>query len=344
MKKPELFENSIAELAGLWIAEGDDKTKWEITITNNSLELIKFSYNVLKRLFRPKNFRIYIYLPEKSWVIKERLPKAILKYYMDQRANKPYFILRFANVIKVKEWKQMVQKICSNERYYSDILRGFFAGEGNIKTGTHSDRTLRMAQKEPIPVINKILEHFQIEWKFSNRERSYVIVGRNNWKKLADIRIADMHPIKKQKFWEVYDGYKQWHYKKHYIRDNIETLLITPLTSSELAIKFNRDHSRLTEILCELKKKNKVQMFKVRSKIYWLSINSKIIPISKRKRSILDTINVKPKRTYEIAHELGIDQKGALRRLRELEKLQLVYREDYFWSKLPIQKEVLVYE
>ena len=335
------FSDDTAELVGLWVAEGDDRSKNEITITNNSFELIEFSYNILYKLFKAENYRLYVYLPDKNQKVNINLPIRNIRYYLDIRANKPYFILRIANVKFMKEWRKLVGEICIGKGFYAAILRGFFAGEGNIKTGSHSDRTLRIAQKEPIELINQILKYFNIEFRFSKRGRSYEIFGRKNWEKLADINIADLHPIKKKKFWEVYSSYKQWHYEKHHIRNTILNYLNKPRTSSEIAKKFNRSQSRIQSILTKLKREGGIKNFRVRSRDYWLSVNSRIIPISGTKMKIMNLLD-KPKKIYEIANNLQIDEKSVSRRLNELKELGLVDREGYGWNKNTNNMEVLV--
>lgn len=343
MRREWKISNSVAELVGLWLAEGDNKTNREITITNNVFDLILFSYKTLKKLFRAENYRIYIYLPSENYLLKEKLPKVAIRKYVDKRARKPYFILRLANVEIVKKWKRIVSEVCSQEKLYAPIVRGFFAGEGNIKTGSHKNRTIRIAQKERMELIDKILDYFEIEWKFSKNERSYEIIGRKNWEKLAEIKIADLHSEKKIRFWNAYNSYMQWHYKKHHIRNNILCYLDKPKTSLELAEQFDRSQARLQDILIDLKKEGKIRNFQVRSKNYWLKNDSKIIPISKRKKTILDCLSI-PRRTCEITGILKIDEKGTLRRLRELNNLGLVSRNNYHWYKLPIDYEVMICE
>lgn len=343
MNKGWVLSDEVAELAGLWLAEGDDKTRWEITITNNVFDLILFSYKTLNKIFKADNYRIYVYLPKKDYNLEEKLPPVAVKKYVDKRATKPYFILRLADIKKVRVWRTIVNEVCSQEKFYASILRGFFAGEGNIKTGSHKNRTIRIAQKERIEIMDKILNHFWIEWKFSKKGRSYEIVGRKNWEKLAKIKIADLHPDKKKKFWNVYESYKQWHYKKHHIRDNVLNYLSEPKTSLELAEQFDRGQARIQDVLIDLKKEGKIKDFVVRSKHYWLTTESNLVPISNRKKTILDCL-ASPKRTCEIAKTLKIDGKSALRRLRELDGLGLVSRNDYYWHKIQTNNEVMVCE
>ena len=50
----------------------------------------------------------------------------------------------------------------------------------------------------------------------------------------------------------------------------------------------------------------------------------------------------KPKKIYEIANNLQIDEKSVSRRLNELKELGLVDREGYGWNKNTNNMEVLV--
>ncbi len=338
------LSKEVAELVGLWLAEGDNKSIREITITNNCIELIQFSYRVLNRLFNRAKFRLYVYLSKDHSKDIPGLPKvAVTKYYSDVRARRPYFILRIASTELNRDWKRIVEVICSQEHLSDDILRGFFAGEGNIKFGSHHNRAIRIAQKEPKKVISAILDRLGIEWRFSIKERAYVIVGRSNWEKAAKIRIADLHPEKKKKFYEIYEQYRQWHYKKHHIKNNILKHLFEPKTSNELAKIYCREVSRIQEILTKLKRDGKITSFRVLSKNYWIDNRAKVILISVRKKRILDLLD-KPRRVFEIAKALSIDDKCVVRRLIELKTLGLVNREDYYWHKIKTDNEVRVCE
>ncbi|MBD3398294.1 hypothetical protein GF412_03765 [Candidatus Micrarchaeota archaeon] len=334
---------NIAEVVGLWLAEGWRNSRYEITITNNCLELIKGSYQVLGGLFEGGNFRAYAYLPSKGYGLKETLPVARVRKYVDSRARKPYYILRLGSVEATTKWKKLVVQTCQGEENYADILRGFFAGEGNIKTGSHSNRAVRIAQKEPSELIDLILSHFEIEKRFEKRGRSYAIVGRRDWEKLAKIRIADLHPDKKKKFWNAYQSYSQWHYKKHHIHNNILECLNRPKTSKELAEEFGRSQARLQDILMPLKTQGVLMCYKLGAgkPHYWVRVDSRQIPISARKKKILDSLVV-PKRALEIALDIGVNRKILRDHLQTLERLSFIRREGKYWVKLETNKEVIV--
>lgn len=335
------INKQVAECVGLWLAEGDRKTISEITFTNNSPNLIKYFYETITKIFNNNNFRLYVYLPSKDYKPDPSLKVERIKIYLDKRANKPYYIIRLANRDIVIKWKDVVNSVSQNKNYYNEILRGFFAGEGNIKTGSHNNRTLRIAQKNRILIIDNILKRLKINFKFSNRERAYVITGRSNWEKFASVKAADLHPIKKKRFWSVYNSFVEWHYPHHFIKNNILRNLKEPKKSSELAADFKRDKSRIQHILTKLKSEGKVKDFRVGSTNYWIDRSVDFVIISKRKSKVLDFLK-NPKKTSDVSKYMNIQWKAAFRRLKELEKLNLVKTQNYLWYRIPTDKEVKV--
>jgi len=152
---PRIFDIKIAECIGLWLAEGDTKTKKEITFTNNQFDLIELFHKTLTLLFDDfeYNTRLYVYMPTKNKVYK-KINVNTLRKYIDKRANKPYYIWRLASIKIHNIWVKKVEEFKLNTNFYVPLLRGFFAGEGNIKTGSHGNRTLRIAQLK-----NTFVEH-----------------------------------------------------------------------------------------------------------------------------------------------------------------------------------------
>ncbi len=333
----------VAECVGLWLAEGDTKTKWEITFTNNCYVLVELFAKTMQEIFKHEKIkpRIYIYSPDKK-KIKISL-NCKINYYIDKRASKPYFIYRIGSTKLNFQWINIVNKVKNEEKFFKYILRGFFAGEGNLKGGSHSNRTIRIAQGEPNKFIEQILKYYKITYKYSYNGRSYNITGKWNWDKLANIKIADLHPIKKEKFWKLLNSYKEIHYPDNYLRDNILKKLNKPYTSFELSIEFNRSQARIQDILIPLKKENKIQVFYVKSKAYWIKNNQNKIIISKVKDNYLKSLIHKRKNTKKLAKEIGVCWKSAYRRLTELEKLNLVFKDvKGIWMIKPTKKEVIV--
>lgn len=338
------FNKKIAECVGLWLAEGDSKSRNEITFTNNCWELVELFHENVSKLFTKYNpkINIYVYNPVKE-KIKVPLEKVQVRHYIDKRATKPYYIWRLASVDLVKQWKKIIEESKNKKDLYRDILRGFFAGEGNIKTGSHKNRTIRISQGKPSKFIELILTQLQISYKYSLKERSYVITSKMNWDKCAESKIADLHPIKKLKFWEIYNSYKEEHYKHNYLRDNIPKELREPCTTLQLALKYKRSPARLYDILDYLKKSGKINNFRIKSKDYWILNSENKILISKIKHKYLNILKNAPKRTTDISKEIGVCPKSAFRRLKELEKLGLVKRKkDKLWEIRNMNKKVIV--
>jgi len=344
-KSKNKFYDKIAECAGLWLAEGDNKCNNEITFTNNEFSLVQFFHHNIKELFSNYVFRIriYVYTPTKENIV---VPLEVdrINRYIDKRATKPYYIWRLASVKLNKKWKDVVSFYKNNPQYYPPILRGFFAGEGSIKSTSHNSRSITISQKKDL-FLEKLLNLLNIEFAYRPENRTYSITHKYNWDKLAKIKLADLHPIKKDKFWKVYNEFKEEHYKDHYIRDNVFKLLIKPYSSARLAIMFNRSQARIQDILIDLKKKKIVNNFRVGSKGYWIRNDQDTIIISKLKKRYLDLLDKGGNTTKEIAKYFKVNDRSAFRRLKELEKLGLVKRkEDKEWIKEKTRKKVIFYD
>ncbi len=331
----------IAQSVGLWLAEGDRKTKYEITFTNNSENLIILFYTSIRKIFPKSKCRLYAYTNSKCSVNSFKNRFDTFKIYKDERARKTYYIFRLADRQVVKKWHIIVKEVINDKRNYPFILQGFFAGEGNLKEGSHNNRQIRITQKNPLEIIDKILRELGITYKFSKRERAYVINGRYNWEKLNKINMHILHPDKKERFYKIYSSFKEWHYSPNHIRNKVLPLLEEPKTSKELAVIFDRKQSRIQDVVIELKKEGLIRNFRVRSKDYWVLNNYDKIVISSIKSNILEFLDT-PKRTYQISAALNRDQKSIKRRLTEMEKIDLVKRVGLHWEKTNTNKEVIV--
>ena len=336
----KITQKEIAECVGLWLAEGDHKTKKEITFTNNCLELISFFHQTMIYLYGGSfNPRVYIY--SKSGNEQLQLEEVTIKNYVDIRANKPYYLYRLASVKIVPQWRKLVESYLIDSSLNFDILRGFFAGEGNIKTGSKMNRMVRIAQKQPLKWVDESLSNLGVRYSFGLRDRSYNIWGRESWDKLAKVTIADLHPIKKERFWQVYNQFKEYHYSNSFLREEIIKQLIKPMETIALANIFNRKPSRVSEVLIELKKTNQIKDYRVGSKSYWIRNDQNIIIISSTKQKYLKLLNSCSK-TYEFATKMQVNWKSAFRRLNELKKLGLISFKDNKWIKKQTDKKIIV--
>src|SRR3989344_2294797 len=170
-----IYEKGIAECVGLWLAEGDNKCQNEITFTNSCMSLVKHFDKNLRLIFNKynPNIRIYVYSSKRENI---RIPIKYCKInrYVDKRARKPYLIWRLSSVKLYMIWRNIVEEIKLDENYYPDILRGFFAGEGNIKTNKKSNvRVVRIAQGKPNKYTEKLLNKLKIAKKFK-RDKSTI--------------------------------------------------------------------------------------------------------------------------------------------------------------------------
>jgi len=341
MMDAKLLAPRVAECVGLWLAEGDSKSRREITFTNNCWGLVDLFYKTINRVFRDYTYnpRIYVYSKNKD-KIKIPYKNCVVKYYIHKRATKPFFILRFASVNMVKKWKEISRKNLNHKKNNIYILRGFFAGEGNLHSGSHNTRIIRISQKEQKKFIDKILNDLNLKYSFDSKKRNYIIYGKPNWDIFAKFKIANLHPVKQQKFWKLYNSFKEEHYPANYLIKEVYSTLNKPTTTRELSKKFNRSFARIQDVLILLKKQGKILNFRVGSIDYWIN-DKDILIISKLKNDYLLFLNT-PKQISECAKHFKVCWKSSFRRLKELEKLNLIRRKNNEqWMKIPTKKNIL---
>ncbi|MEK6927758.1 MAG: LAGLIDADG family homing endonuclease [Nanoarchaeota archaeon] len=336
------INKKVAECVGLWLAEGSQHSQYEITFTNNCFELIEFFSSTMNIIFKNFNYnpRIYVYTRDGSKpevLIKDH----VIKYYIHKRATKPYYIFRIASVEMVKKWREIINNFLSRDIYFKYILRGFFAGEGNIHTGKKGVRVIRISQKERKEFIDNLLNHFNLNYNFTSSNRMYNISNKRNWDIFAKNNLADLHPLKKEKFWNAYRGYKQEHYDKLYLKNKLLTLFNSPINTKKLAKIMKRSQSRITETLVDLKKEGKIINYRVGSVDFWTN-NSNIIIISKVKDAYLKFLKT-PMKTSEFAKYFKVTWASSSKRLNELKRLNLVkFGDNGKWEKILTQKLVHV--
>lgn len=334
-------EKKVSECIGLWLAEGSTRSKSEITFTNNCWELVELFHKTISKLFSKEkyNIRIYIYSRE-GREIKIPFKNIAVKNYIHKKATKPFYIYRIASIKLMKKWRKIVDKSLKDKRHYRYILRGFFAGEGNIHTGSHNTRRIRISQGTRKEFIENLLKHFNIEFSFREKNRNYVIYGKWNWDIFSKLSLADLHPDKKIKFWRVYNSFKEEHYRKGYLIKEVSKLK-QPFLTKDLSKIFNRSPARIRDVLVELKKQKKIKNFRVGSVDYWTNDKNLII-ISKLKKEYLFFLDM-PRKTSEFARHFCVDWKSSFERLKELKNLNLVRREpNGEWIKLNTKKKIMV--
>lgn len=332
----------LAECVGLWLAEGDNKCNNEITFTNNCPELIIYFHKSLKQFSEQCNNPIRIYSYSKKGITKVPVEGCKIKNYIDLRAKKPYFIWRLASVSLNKKWKKIVKCVILDKDLQNDLLRGFFAGEGNIKV-TEKGKSLRIAQKERNILIENILKSLSVTYIFRPKERNYYIFNRENWDKLAKVRIAELHPEKNKKFCAAYSSFKEYHYGKNFIKNNLFEVLDKPISTKQMALKFKRSPARICDVLMDLKKSGKIKNFRVKNKDYWIKNAANIIVISQIKQRYLNAFRNNEISTKQFSVMFGVCWKSSFRRLKELEKLELVERnKNKTWSKVKNSRKVVV--
>lgn len=336
-------EERIAECVGLWLAEGSTTSKSELTFTNNCLDLIDLFQETINKLFSDYSYnqRIYIYSKD-GRIVNLPYKNCTYKYYTHKRATKPYFIFRIASVKLMKIWEKIVVDTLDNDKLIPFTFRGFFAGEGNVKGGKKSVRVLRVSQAIQKDFINKMLNELQIIYNFTSSNRMYNISGKDNWDIFAKYKLADLHPDKKERFWNLYNSYKEIHYKNNYLYDEVYKILtVEPLTTEQLSKIFKRSFARIQDVVILLKERGKIYNFRTGSMTYWTN-NPDIVIISKIKDKYLQFLD-RPMLTSEFAKEFKVSWGSSFGRLDELEKLGLVeIDENKKWNKKQMKKRILV--
>ncbi len=334
---------NLARCVGLWLAEGDNKTKSEVTFTNNNFDLVRLFYKTMKENFPfdDLNPRIYVYSPNGE---KPKIDLDVaVRYYLDRRANFPYFIFRVASVELVKKWHKVVEDIKGNTTLYQFILQGFFAGEGNIKYNINShSRAVRIAQGKVNLYLEKILNSFDVTYKYSEIERVYVISNIINIIKLGDLGIADLHNKKKLKFEEMI-VYSEIHYPRNLLKSEVFKILKVPHTARQLSLMFDRSLARLQDVLIDLKKENKIRNYRVKSKDYWIRDDQRTIIISKVKEKLLHILKG-PMTTADIARLRHTRWQTTFKSLKGLEKLGLIMRmDDKVWKRISANQKIIIF-
>jgi hypothetical protein len=336
------MNRQIAECAGLWLAEGDSKTRSEITFTNNSIGLILYFYKMMKSLYRGKNkSRIYVYSPSERKLFNF-IGDMIVRYYYDRRANRTYYIYRLADVKFVKYWHNVVNVVKNDKKLYPDILRGFFAGEGNVKHSIkhHNSRSVRISQKRD-KFLEKVLNCLNISFVYEPDHRVYVI-GARQLNKLNKMNIAELHPEKAVKFRNMINSVSRMIYPKNYLKIKILEKLDDFYRTKQLADIFKRSDARILDVLRDLKKENKIRFIKLRDgKVYWAK--NKFIDnfILNEKIKILKELN-SSNSISNMSKIINIPRKTISKRLLMFEKEGLVKYVNKEWVRTEKSNELLI--
>lgn len=327
------MDKELAECLGLWFAEGDSVTKGEINFCNSELYLVEYFDTILRRFIGDcqVNFRVYCY-SKKGGNFKVPFKDAQLNFYSDKLARRPYYIWRVASVKLTTIWRYLFEEVILDEKYYADFLRGFFAGEGSVKLGSHTSRKLTIAQKSRLSFLEYMFDYLGLTYRFWPNQRCYEFTGKKNWNIFYQYGLANLHPLKKQKFEDYYGSYKQEHYSKGVLKKAILKELLSPKTRNELASLFNRSPARIYDVLEELKLESKAVVCHWNNTSYWVVWHFDKIIISRNAGNILLVLK-KPLRMHEIAKDLQISYNSARKYLYKLQKLNLVIKRDVLWMK-----------
>lgn len=205
----------------------------EISFVNSDRHCIERVVNNFSVVFgiEKEKFHYYLAIPSASaesdavayWTGSLGEFNPVIRKY--EKVKKQYGHLRvFLSDKKLKnEIKYRILKILDGEEQDREILlgflRGFFAAEGAIipgKTRREIPNSVQFPQKgRRIPEsVSRILCHFRVENRvvIKQKKADYYcvnITGYENFKKLHDLGIADLHPEKKVKLENGLKAYKK---------------------------------------------------------------------------------------------------------------------------------------
>ncbi len=189
--------------------------------------------------------------------------------------------------------------------------------------------------------VERILRHYEVSFLYEVSGRNYLISGRENLEKLQRIGITELHSKKHAKFLAMLDSYKQRHYQRDSLPPLVLGALFAPMTTHEVAKSIERGDARAYQVLSDLRRREQIEVYKVRSTYYWIRTDQRSVVISLEKSRILDVLIV-PRRPYEISVMLSRDQKTIARRLTEMARLGLVEKVNSNWRKVQGEKRVIV--
>lgn len=333
----------LAEAVGLWIAEGDRATDGEITFTNASRCLVRQFFEVLCCVFPDyvDRIRLYVYSDTGEGQPFD-IPVRTVRRYQDERANRPYAILRLASVDCLREWRRLYDELLADKTAHPDLLRGIFAGEGTVHISSRNSRTLRIAQLKS-SLLERLLKSCGFSYSYYPPSRTYEVSKRHQWDLAAEMDLCGLHPAKAADFKQAYAEFIEYHYPKGFLERAVLKDLHKPYTAQQLADKYDRSRARLSEVLGVLRKKGFVKKFGVLQTTYWLNSRVDKIVISSRKDAYLQAVASSGCRsTADVASYLNTDHSNASRRLRELQCLGLLDYEDGCWKPCKKKKDVHV--
>jgi len=326
-------DQKLAECVGLWLAEGDKKTKAEVTFTNNSLDLVLFFRETINKIYAGKNKpRLYVYSPSSRQLFTKLYGFKTIRFYIDKRARRPYYIYRLADTYFLKDWKFFVLSTTNQYRYFEAVLRGIFAGEGNIDHNPQSNnhRSIRISCISENSYFEKLMNHLKLKYRYDKSRRQYEISGPSL--NIADkINIASLHHEKEHKFNNMIFSVKEKHYSPNYLKNSLLNKLDKLHTSKELAKHFNRDLTRIQEVLSELKKENKVSHVKTKYKSLWGGKEVIEKFLMEEKFKLLKKL-YKYKSITKLSKNINLGPKAIRRQLRKLEKEKLTEYKNNKWE------------
>lgn len=248
---------------GLWQAEGGKSRG--IYFGNTSIEILKrfieFVENKLE-VFR-EEFKVHLIIPtesESEVIIKKEWsdtlqisPYRFTKISVKANTNLEYAHLYFNSEILVELFRLLYEKLKSiivqSTDFASAFMRGIIAGESQVELkpwGTMNYISISSKDLKEVDFYKQCLIYLGIKsGTYDNTGMKFPIYGKDNFEKIRDFRLIDLHPKKKSKFEIGMRNYQRTVSDPKIIEALLLNHLTTPKTYTELSKLLNKGRSTI---------------------------------------------------------------------------------------------------
>jgi DNA-binding HxlR family transcriptional regulator len=151
----------------------------------------------------------------------------------------------------------------------------------------------------------------------------YWIYGRSNLKKLEELDIASLNPVKYAEFNRMMENH--YNIPRNQLKSMVYKILKTPRKFKNITKTLKVNWVDVSFVLNELKKEGKIDYFRENRDRYWARKGFVNKTLSKRKTDIISNLDA-PKGNVKLSDCMNIPRKTITRRLLELEKEGLIER------------------
>jgi hypothetical protein len=265
---------------GLWFGDGlklQGGVNGVFGFANTSIELMKYFLKFSEKCLGIKSneFKVALTVPPKlqdkieeieNYVSSElKIPREnFFRTRVLEQTNKPVINIKISSrllglVVNLLNEKLKQEVLFSNQEFCAAMVRGIIASEGNVMLAYKSKRlgeiTIAGEEKEKREFVRSLLLKLNIlpdRDKEIEGQECVLITGLSNFKLMAQWRLCELQPEKKERFEEGIKGFKKVESRKGELRLKILQLLArSEGTCYQLADVLDRTPS--TILRCGLK-------------------------------------------------------------------------------------------